>query len=351
MTIRYDSYDLDRAVVTPEGWIKDAPVLTRTGIFTYTRADGSTVREYRPPEEVFNQDSMRGLAGIPITVEHPRQNVKHDSPVSIVGTVISEGRRDGENLRADLIIHRPQLLGGRKELSLGYTVEIDPTPGEVNGERYDAVQRKIRLNHLAAVKSGRAGNARLRLDSSGNEVIAYEQERNDTMSDVTVRFDNIDYKVPPQVANEITKLQAARDSEKARADKAEGERDSFKSEADKLKTDMEQVRKDAAEAVRARMGLEAAAKGHGVEVKADMSDRQIREAVVRKVRGDSFDFNGKSDEYVNAVYDLAAQEKARADSNASMQRTQVSISTPGSQGRKSLGAAAARESMIYGSRR
>ncbi|MES1986804.1 MAG: DUF2213 domain-containing protein, partial [Pseudomonadota bacterium] len=43
------------------------------------------------------------------------------------------------------------------ELSMGYTCVYDFTSGIFNGERYDAIQREIRANHIALVDQGRMG--------------------------------------------------------------------------------------------------------------------------------------------------------------------------------------------------
>ena len=55
---------------------------------------------------------------------------------------------------------------GLKELSLGYNLDLEETPGVWNGQQYDAIQRNIRINHLALVQEARAGErARLNIDS------------------------------------------------------------------------------------------------------------------------------------------------------------------------------------------
>ncbi|RKK03321.1 DUF2213 domain-containing protein [Pseudoroseomonas wenyumeiae] len=151
--------------VTKEGWFRDDPILTRAGIFTYRLANGQVRREYRPPEEVFNADSLASLRGVPVTLGHPG-TVTADAPRGIIGTVLTAGRRDGDNLRAEIIIHNPKAIGGHREISLGYNVKLDETPGAIKGERYDAVQRRITYNHCAIVAQGRAGNARLRMDEA-----------------------------------------------------------------------------------------------------------------------------------------------------------------------------------------
>ena len=47
----------------------------------------------------------------------------------------------------------PGVKDGRsRELSCGYYCDLDETPGEYEGQRYDARQRNIRGNHLALVE-------------------------------------------------------------------------------------------------------------------------------------------------------------------------------------------------------
>lgn len=53
----------------------------------------------------------------------------------------------------------------RRELSCGYHYDLDLTPGEYEGEKYDGVMRNIRGNHVALVEEGRAGHDVLVHDS------------------------------------------------------------------------------------------------------------------------------------------------------------------------------------------
>lgn len=45
-----------------------------------------------------------------------------------------------------------------KELSCAYSYQLDMTPGEYNGEKYDGVMRNIVGNHVALVEKGRVGH-------------------------------------------------------------------------------------------------------------------------------------------------------------------------------------------------
>lgn len=167
MEQRFDSIPLGETYFTPEGYLIDNPILTRVGIFEYHNADGTVRRELRLPEEVFAAESLASYKGKPIILTHEAGLVNTDNvQQEHIGTVLSEGVQDGENVRAQIVIHDAESLSsGLRELSLGYTQTPEETPGIWNGQRYDAIQRDIRINHLALVQKARAGEqARLNID-------------------------------------------------------------------------------------------------------------------------------------------------------------------------------------------
>ena len=175
---RLDSIRLDRndsTYFTDEGYLVDHPILTSCGIFEYTNPDGSVRRELRLPEYVFDEESLKTYKGKPIIITHDagvvdKSNVDREQ----VGTILSEGTRDGEDVRAEIIIHDTDAMkkSGLKELSLGYNLVLLEEPGVWNGEHYDAIQTKIVINHLAIVASARAGEqARLNIDSSEKNLL------------------------------------------------------------------------------------------------------------------------------------------------------------------------------------
>lgn len=164
---RFDSIPVDETYFTSEGYFIDHPIVTSTGIFEYKNKDGSIRRELRLPEEVFDPASLESYEGKPVIVTHEAGYVSKDNvEQEYIGTVLSKGYRDGEHVRAKIIIHNTGSLDcGLRELSLGYQTETDETPGEWQGRPYDAIQRNIRINHLALVANARAGDsARLNLD-------------------------------------------------------------------------------------------------------------------------------------------------------------------------------------------
>ncbi|USE78995.1 DUF2213 domain-containing protein [Cupriavidus gilardii] len=346
MEMRFDTVPL-KATSTAEGFIYDTPILTRVGVFPYRRADGSIRYELRPPEEVFHPDSLASLKGKPVTNGHPGLVTSRNAKLHTVGAVLSEGRQDGDNVLGDVVIYDPTPIAeGKKELSLGYSLTLDETPGEWNGQRYDAVQRTIRYNHSALVKAGRAGNARLNLDAADADLT--NDEESEPMNMVKVRLDSgLSYDAAPEVAQELEALRAKVKAEATRADSAEARADTEKARADKAEKDVEQARADGLAQALARTRLEAEAKAHGVEIKQDMADKDIRVAVIKAVRGDSFDVAGKSDAYIEAAYDLAVAEKGqRADALASQRKEmQTKTNMDGKDGQPQS-AASARSKMI-----
>ena len=169
---RYDSIPV-KAIYTDEGYLLDTPIVTRVGIFEYKNDDGSIRRELRLPEEVFSKTSLDSYEGKPIIITHEAGKVdKNNVEGEGIGTILSKGFKDGDAVRAKIIIHNTDLMkqSGLKELSLGYSLDLDETAGEWNGQPYDAVQKNILINHLALVKEARAGDsARLNIDGKDNE--------------------------------------------------------------------------------------------------------------------------------------------------------------------------------------
>lgn len=170
---RLDSIKLDqndKTYFTNEGYLIDHPILTSCGIFEYTNPDGSIRRELRLPEHVFAEESLKTYKGKPIIITHEAGVVnKGNVDREQIGTILTDGYQDGDDVRAEIIIHDTDAMKecGLKELSLGYNQDLVEEPGTWNGEPYDAIQTNIAINHLALVASARAGEqARLNIDGS-----------------------------------------------------------------------------------------------------------------------------------------------------------------------------------------
>lgn len=331
--LRFDFINLDRAEITAEGWIRDKPVLTRAGVFEYKQPNGKIQREWRPPEEVFHADHLASFAGVPITVGHPGR-VSATNTAAIIGTVLGAGERQDTNALAPLVIHAPSRMGAHRDLSLGYSVDMDETPGITpDGERYDAIQRNLKINHCAVVERGRAGTARLRLDRQDAADASVVISNEETMSDLkltVLRLDGIEYQASPEVAKSYEKLEAALNAKgdalkaaSSRADGIEAERDTLKAALAKHEASLPQLRADAMADVRARLVLEATATKHGVEVRADMADRAVREAVVTKLAPNVYKFDGKEESYIEHAFDRVTADADKVKDVAASNRAIV----------------------------
>lgn len=172
---RLDSISLDQTYYTDEGYLVDHPIVTTCGIFEYKNADGSVRRELRLPENVFDENSLKSYKGKPIIITHDagevdKENVRKEQ----IGTIMSAGYRDGDSVRCEIIIHDTNALKkcGLKELSLGYSLDTEDTPGVWKGEKYDCIQKNIEINHLALVGEARAGEtARLNIDAKDADIL------------------------------------------------------------------------------------------------------------------------------------------------------------------------------------
>jgi uncharacterized protein len=233
-------YDLNSGKVTdhkrtPSGvGIVAKGNLTRTGVLTYRSPDGSVRRELRPPEEVFKPESLASLAHATLTDDHPARVDATNWRNVAIGQVAGTPVQDGKFVSGELHInHAPAIKkadnGDLTELSCGYTCRLDPTPGTFDGIPYDAVQRDIRYNHVAAgpVGWGRAGGeVRMHLDakdaSSGSLKTAFSIE--DSVSepirdDAKTNSPKCSSMADTQQASETAEQRALREQREAQARK------------------------------------------------------------------------------------------------------------------------------------
>lgn len=212
---RYDSLQLVAgAVIDTDGFMRDSPIVARTGVYEYRNPDGTIRREYRPADEVFASDALNSFRGKPITVLHPKKGkiTAANAFGTAIGSILSDGYpKDEKYVACDIVIFAPDKIGKHRELSLGYRCDCEETPGvSPDGQAYDAIQRNIRINHLAVVPVARAG-MKARLNCDGDEII--ESEGTQNMS--KFKIDGVEHEVPEAVANYITALQSRADAAEA----------------------------------------------------------------------------------------------------------------------------------------
>lgn len=340
---------------TPEGYLKGRAIVTNIGVFTYLNKDGTTRRELRLPEEVFNQDSLDSYVGKPITNSHPSSKTglvdKTNYDSFAIGTMMGPVAHDESHVSADLVFMKEDgiqaIKSGRRGLSVGYQCRLDWTPGTYLGMNYDCIQRDIRVNHLAIVDKGRAGDAaRLRIDNADSaiQMVGTDDIKEDMMAEKnfhTINLDNVDYQAEDAVINALKgektradSIQVKLDALTAEKSTVEAERDALKERADALEKEMTALKADKAdevkinERVKACLSLlEVAAKA---EVKTDgLDEKAIKLAIIKK---DSPDVNldGKDDAYFNARFDIAVEaiNKKKVDKANASVRTLNTDSAP-----------------------
>lgn len=342
---RYERIDswmfVSGAVTDADGFLRDSPIVARTGIYIYQQPDGTIRREYRPPEEVFDTDSEASFVGKPIVVGHPVSGIVNSDTAQdlAIGTILSSGyQKDETNIACDIVIHNPSAIGEKRGLSLGYRVDIEEAPGITpDGQQYDVIQRNIRINHLAVVDRARAG-AKARLNLDGDEIIEGVETK------MKIKIDSVDFEVDEKIANYVNSLQnkeenarvkldtantelksvkeqntalkADADDKKAKLDAMIAERDGLKAKVDAADAEKEKAVKEAVEAVKAdmqeRAELEETAKIAKVEKTDGLTNAELKAGIVKAAFGEKFKLDGASDAYLDGAYS-AAKEMLRND--------------------------------------
>lgn len=135
----------------------------KAGVYTYRRRDGTTFTEL-VDEDVLSE-SAGGLARLPVTREHPREDVTPQN-YGELGVGDTDGEiviEEGGYIRVKGALRKQDAIDDvvtkrRREMSAGYKAVIDPTPGvHPKFGRYDQRQVRRRYNHLALVQAGRHG--------------------------------------------------------------------------------------------------------------------------------------------------------------------------------------------------
>ena len=173
------------------GWpeIKGNPI-SKVGVFDYLGRDISPDLEpekiykvYRPEEELADPETIESFRLLPWTDEHAMLGNEDEGMTApekkgIHGVIGEDVYFQDGYLKGNIKIFSNKLAkaikDGKKELSIGYRCLYDLSPGVYDGQRYDAIQRNIRGNHLASVEEGRSGHDvavldhfRITLDSKG----------------------------------------------------------------------------------------------------------------------------------------------------------------------------------------
>jgi hypothetical protein len=317
-----------------EGYLIAEAFAVRTGIQLYTGdecgvADKKIVRVWRPESEVKDVKSLATFTHAPVTMGHPTEMVTADNWSKLAkGEVSTEAEWVDGKIKLPLIIKDAQAISdveaGTRQLSAGYLCDLSIESGITeDGQAYDAVQRNIRINHVAIVPRGRAGPDFRIGDNAVNwgvSPVTLSDERTTQVVDNALKTVVLgDSAVSVAVADVAAIEKFKSDSAKQLSDaKAANDAIMAAKDADLAKKDA-QIAKLQAEAltdaaldarVQARGDLVAkAAKLAKDVVTAGLSDAAIKRAVVAKLRG-ADTVADKSEAYVDAAFDLLSQDSA-----------------------------------------
>lgn len=355
------SYRYDRGSIEPietgEGFLRARVKIARDGVFPYIYPDGKVYREAKLADELFSELTINSAKGAPITDGHPPvsdskglvtpQNASKYVKGSLGDSIVVE---DGHICATETVFDAALIAklerGESVEVSVGFRTDIDDTPGEYKGERYDAAQRNIVINHLAHVPQGRAGEScRTYLD--GADDVAVMSDDTSVRSDEMKQKTRIDEKgafeafkafvgtlfhtdeddIPPAV--DPAKKEKETEDEPASDDVTllNAQIEALKLLLTEKTKQLDEITKKAAEAtapetldalICARTKLIDAARAIIPDVKTDgMKDKEIKLAVIGKTL--PFDASVKNDACDDAVID------ARFDAALAIEREKAAV--------------------------
>jgi hypothetical protein len=313
--------------ITKEGYLQVYAPIATTGVLTYRFPDGTVRKELVNNDALFDHQSLETIKLKPVTNMHPEEQLLDATTVQKkqIGTVGETIKRDGNDLMAKFIVTDSEAINdinsGRNKLSPGYLTELDFTPGEYNGQRYDAIQKNRSYNHLAICDNARGGDKlQIKLDSNDGVLINDNNKKGGKMP--TIRLDGIDYEASQEVINSHNKLvtdcETAKNNSvviKKKLDSLEAERDTLKEKYESLKNDLP-VRIDSAVKERTQLLELVSAKLDSKDVDGKSND-EIKKSYIMKVFPNA-NLDDKSSDYIQARFDSAIETDDNESRNDSM---------------------------------
>ena len=192
----------DRLELPTERIFKDsgqmiAPcTIARTGVMLYKAKEcGSLFKDKDPnsivriatfPEDLFDSASLESYRSSPITLGHPEDDVNTENAKELVkgvleGVPLADAKN--ERLQSTLVLNDADAIAhvkaGESDLSSGHKAVLVLNDAEIPDMTFggwDAKKTSINNNHVAIVKRGRAGSARIADEESVVEEVEVKEE-------------------------------------------------------------------------------------------------------------------------------------------------------------------------------
>ena len=285
-----DSIAIGTDGMTEKDGILSVPVtMARAMVLDY-----GGLKVLKPSDEL--EAAVPFIDRLPVTREHPEAGIVTDRE-QVLG-FMRDPLFENDELKGILDISDTTLIadvkdGKIKEVSGGFFCHLDNTPGELNGEKYDAVQRSIFMNHIAAVNAGRCGvedGCGLNLDSPANLIGKLDtaigmatNEYNSALKDLLVEI-----KEMVTTGTEDSKDDVKIEDGKTAEDALKAERDALKAELEAIvKIDKDAIIKELTE-------LQDAKTAEDLE-KLELDALKKELETVRELRTEKLSFDASKD--------------------------------------------------------
>lgn len=337
MSIKFtDRVSVGELKETREGYLVATARVARTGVQLYYASElgdvardagfkpGDVVRVYRHADEVFAKDSLASITRLPVTVDHPAEEVTAANWQQLaVGEV-----GDAYATEPEWIVVNPMIkdAGATKaartthqEISMGYSAAIVPAR---DGLEADFEQKGIRYNHLALVPKGRAGEMARIGDSWGASPVQDFQPgispkskgglmpdmKTVVLGDKAVQVADTDVALIEQYKTDMARKLADAETAKKKSDEEKDEEiGKLKAEVKKAKDaaviDVDKLVADRTELVGLVKAMDASIDPKG------KSDAELRKAAVLAKLGDSI-VKDASDAEITGMFKALAKDAA-----------------------------------------
>lgn len=342
MTIRFtDRVSVGSTKQTAEGYLVATARVARTGVQSYLASElgdiayqngfkeSDVVRVYRHPDEVFAADTLTSITRVPVTLNHPPESVNADNwSTYAVGEV-----GDAYSTDAEWIVVNPMIKDGaaieaarstHKEVSMGYEANIIKARDGIDA---DFEMAGIKMNHLALVPKGRAGDkARIGDAWGATPVNDFKPGNAPTTEEVSRMTDQLKTVVlgdkAVQVAvTDVAAIEQFKSDMQQKLDEAVAEKQASiqakDEEIGQLKADLKAANDAASIDVDALVAArsELVAKAHAIDSEIDVTgktDAELRKAAVASKLGDEMVADA-SDAEINGMFKAVAKDAKPAN--------------------------------------